>query len=80
MSSALHDWWAAVTTRKGLHPAFAAGDGSDMDLFCADLACHRLIVHRSFPVAGASQANFARLMNSQAEKKSLSHALYPSNR
>jgi hypothetical protein len=48
--------------------------------FCTDPDGFRINLHRRRPPAGASQANFVRLMNSQAEKKSLSHALYPSSR
>jgi len=48
--------------------------------FGADLTRCGFNLHRFFAPRREAQANRVRLSNSQAEKKSFSHALYPSNR
>ena len=51
--------------------AFAARRGR----YGADPMFYRIVFHRYGPPRRGAQANWARLMNSQAEKKSFSHAL-----
>jgi len=48
--------------------------------FGAERAVYRLDLHHFLHPRREAQANLARLMNSQAEKKSFNHALYPIKR